>query len=205
LRRGLLQPDDPLDQGIAEMKQLLARYATDGANFLDGFGKSDRKLSPNPDSIIGDVRRVRKEMEASAYPGLPLYITEWSPSYNPRDKVHDSFISAPWILTKLRGTRGCAQAMSYWTYSDLFDWQADDGRLTRATTVDELRVALVKARAAERTTVVYVETDPLAPVPSSESWWDVPVAETSTLDSTTRARAAYDEAKRGQHPYLDPP
>jgi 3D-(3,5/4)-trihydroxycyclohexane-1,2-dione acylhydrolase (decyclizing) len=75
----------------------------------------------------------------------------------------------------------------------------------RATTVDELRVALVKARAAERTTVVYVETDPLAPVPSSESWWDVPVAETSTLDSTARARAAYEEAKHGQHPYLDPP
>jgi xylan 1,4-beta-xylosidase len=89
--------------------------------FLDEYGQSDRKLSPNPDSIIGDVRRVRKEIEASAYPGLPLYITEWSTSYNPRDKVHDSYISAPWILTKLRGTRGYAQAMSYWTYSDLFE------------------------------------------------------------------------------------
>ena len=89
--------------------------------FLDEFGKSDRKLSPKPDSIIGDVRRVRSEIEASAYPGLPLYVTEWSTSYNPRDKVHDSYISAPWILTKLRGTRGYAQAMSYWTYSDLFE------------------------------------------------------------------------------------
>ena len=89
--------------------------------FLDEFGKSDRKLSPNPDSIIGDVRRVRKEIEASAYPGLPLYITEWSTSYNPRDKVHDSYVSAPWILSKLHGTRGYAQAMSYWTYSDLFE------------------------------------------------------------------------------------
>ena len=89
--------------------------------FLDEFGKSDRKLSPNPDSIIGDVRRVRTEIEASAYPGLPLYITEWSTSYNPRDKVHDSYVSAPWILTKLRDTRGYAQAMSYWTYSDLFE------------------------------------------------------------------------------------
>ena len=89
--------------------------------FLDEFGKSDRKLSPNPDSIIGDVRRVRREIEASAYPGLPLYITEWSTSYNPRDKVHDSYVSAPWILSKLHGTRGYAQAMSYWTYSDLFE------------------------------------------------------------------------------------
>jgi xylan 1,4-beta-xylosidase len=89
--------------------------------FLDEFGKSDRKLSPNPDSIVGDVRRVRKEIEASPWPGLPLYLTEWSTSYNPRDKVHDSYVSAPWILAKLRGARGYAQAMSYWTYSDLFE------------------------------------------------------------------------------------
>jgi xylan 1,4-beta-xylosidase len=89
--------------------------------FLDEYGQSDRKLSPNPDAIVGDVRRVRKEIDASAFPGLPLYITEWSTSYNPRDRVHDSYISASWILTKLRATRGHAQAMSYWTYSDLFE------------------------------------------------------------------------------------
>ena len=89
--------------------------------FLDEFGQSDRKLSPNPESIVGDNKRVRREIEASAFPGLPLYVTEWSTSYNPRDKVHDSYISAPWILTKLRASRGQAQAMSYWTYSDLFE------------------------------------------------------------------------------------
>jgi xylan 1,4-beta-xylosidase len=89
--------------------------------FLDEYGQSDRKLATDPQSIIGDVVRVRGEIEASAFPGIPLYITEWSTSYNPRDKVHDSYISAPWILTKLRGTRGYAQAMSYWVYSDLFE------------------------------------------------------------------------------------
>ncbi|MEK8033855.1 glycoside hydrolase family 9 protein [Ideonella sp. DXS29W] len=89
--------------------------------FLDEYGQDDRKLSPHPDSIIGDVRRVRAQIEASPFPGIPLYITEWSTSYNPRDLVHDSYISAPWILTKLRATRGLAQAMSYWTYSDLFE------------------------------------------------------------------------------------
>jgi len=89
--------------------------------FLDEYGQSDRKLSPNPESIVGDVKRVRQQIEASAFPGLPLYITEWSTSYNPRDRVHDSYVSASWILTKLHGTRGHAQAMSYWTYSDLFE------------------------------------------------------------------------------------
>jgi xylan 1,4-beta-xylosidase len=89
--------------------------------FLDEFGKSDRILAVDPNSIVGDVRRNRQEIEASPFPGLPLYVTEWSTSYSPRDKVHDSYVSAPWILTKLRATRGYAQAMSYWTYSDLFE------------------------------------------------------------------------------------
>jgi 3D-(3,5/4)-trihydroxycyclohexane-1,2-dione acylhydrolase (decyclizing) len=72
----------------------------------------------------------------------------------------------------------------------------------RARTVAEFRAALGQARAADRTTVVYVETDPLAPAPSSEAWWDVPVAEVSALDSTQKARAAYEAAKRRQRPYL---
>jgi xylan 1,4-beta-xylosidase len=95
-------------------------YGVDGG-FLDENGKSDTKLSPSPDAIVGDVRRVRKEIEASAYPGLPLYFTEWSTSYTPRDFVHDSYISAPYILSKLKASEGLLQGMSYWTYTDLFE------------------------------------------------------------------------------------
>jgi 3D-(3,5/4)-trihydroxycyclohexane-1,2-dione acylhydrolase (decyclizing) len=72
----------------------------------------------------------------------------------------------------------------------------------RASTIDELRVALVKAREAQRITVVYVETDPLAPVPSSESWWDVPVSQTAQLDSTRDAYREYQTHKADQRPYL---
>ncbi len=71
-----------------------------------------------------------------------------------------------------------------------------------ATTIPELREALARARASDRTTVVYIETDPLAPVPSSESWWDVPVSEVSALASTQKARAAYEAAKASQRLYL---
>jgi 3D-(3,5/4)-trihydroxycyclohexane-1,2-dione acylhydrolase (decyclizing) len=72
----------------------------------------------------------------------------------------------------------------------------------RARTIQEFREAFVKARAAERTTVVYVETDPLAPVPSSESWWDVPVSEVADLASTREARSVYEAHKADQRPYL---
>ncbi|MFI7548013.1 3D-(3,5/4)-trihydroxycyclohexane-1,2-dione acylhydrolase (decyclizing) [Actinoplanes sp. NPDC049599] len=72
----------------------------------------------------------------------------------------------------------------------------------RCRGIAELTEGLKQAREAERLTVVHIETDPLSPVPSSESWWDVPVAEVSTLDTTRSARTAYDAAKRGQRQYL---
>ncbi|WP_425476797.1 GH39 family glycosyl hydrolase [Dyella psychrodurans] len=95
-------------------------YGVDGG-FLDEHGESDTKLSPSPDAIVGDVRRVRAQIDSSARPGLPLYFTEWSTSYTPRDPVHDSYVSAAYILSKLKACEGMAQGMSYWTFSDLFE------------------------------------------------------------------------------------
>jgi len=95
-------------------------YGVDGG-FLDEDGKSDTKLSPSPDAIVGDVRRVRAQIAASKFPHLPLYFSEWSTSYTPRDRVHDSYVSAAYILTKLKAVQGMVQGMSYWTYSDLFE------------------------------------------------------------------------------------
>ncbi|WP_449757875.1 GH39 family glycosyl hydrolase [Dyella ginsengisoli] len=95
-------------------------YGVDGG-FLDEHGQSDTKLSTNPDAIIGDVKKVRAQIAASAFPTLPLYFTEWSSSYTPRDAVHDSYISAPYILSRLKAVEGDVQGMSYWTYSDLFE------------------------------------------------------------------------------------
>ena len=51
---------------------------------------------------------------------------------------------------------------------------------------------------------MHIETDPMVPAPDSEAWWDVPVAEVSELDSTRRARAAYQAAKSGQRPFRRP-
>ncbi|XVU22143.1 3D-(3,5/4)-trihydroxycyclohexane-1,2-dione acylhydrolase (decyclizing) [Actinoplanes sp. CA-054009] len=72
----------------------------------------------------------------------------------------------------------------------------------RCRTIADLRDGLKRARDSDRLTVVHIETDPLSPVPSSESWWDVPVPEVSNLASTQSARAGYDAAKRDQRQYL---
>ncbi|MBM7788675.1 3D-(3,5/4)-trihydroxycyclohexane-1,2-dione acylhydrolase (decyclizing) [Tenggerimyces flavus] len=72
----------------------------------------------------------------------------------------------------------------------------------RTTTIDDFRSALQKAREATRTTLVQIETDPLAGGPSSEAWWDVPVAEVAALESTRDARAKYEANKPSQRRYL---
>lgn len=74
----------------------------------------------------------------------------------------------------------------------------------RVTTIDELRGALAQARVNTNTTVVHIETDPSVGSPDSQSWWDVPVAEVSTRDTTHAALATYQSDQKVQRGYLRP-
>ncbi|MCT9075767.1 3D-(3,5/4)-trihydroxycyclohexane-1,2-dione acylhydrolase (decyclizing) [Streptomyces fulvoviolaceus] len=71
-----------------------------------------------------------------------------------------------------------------------------------AATVEEFRSAMEKAKAATRTTVVHVETDLYGPNPPGHGWWDVPVSQTSALDSTRTAYETYAAHKLAQRHYL---
>jgi len=71
-----------------------------------------------------------------------------------------------------------------------------------ATTVEEFRTAMDKAKASSRTTVVHVETDLYGPNPPGHGWWDVPVSEVSALDSTRSAYDTYAAHKQTQRHYL---
>ena len=76
-------------------------------------------------------------------------------------------------------------------------------RVFRTRTVAELRGALAEARGVDGPTVVYIEADRYAGVPSYESWWDVPVAEVSAQPDVRAAREAYESAHRAQRIYLN--
>ena len=91
------------------------------AGFLDAEGKADNELSKDPGAIVNDVLNVRHQVTAAGRPTIPVYFTEWSTSYSPRDPIHDAYLSAPYILEKLRRVQGAVQSMSYWTYTDLFE------------------------------------------------------------------------------------
>jgi 3D-(3,5/4)-trihydroxycyclohexane-1,2-dione acylhydrolase (decyclizing) len=68
----------------------------------------------------------------------------------------------------------------------------------RAHTIGELRAALNMAKEVERTVVITIETDRYAGVPTYETWWDVPVAEVSEVDSVKDARAEYERSLRNR-------
>ena len=72
----------------------------------------------------------------------------------------------------------------------------------RVRTIEEFREAIARSRASDRTTAIHIETDPLAPAPDSENWWDVPVAEVAQLDTTTAARKTYEAHKADQRPLI---
>jgi 3D-(3,5/4)-trihydroxycyclohexane-1,2-dione acylhydrolase (decyclizing) len=62
-----------------------------------------------------------------------------------------------------------------------------------AGNIGELEAALGRALAAERTSVIVIETDPERSTDAGGAWWDVPVSEVSDRPAVRDARRAYDE------------
>jgi xylan 1,4-beta-xylosidase len=89
--------------------------------FLDEHGRGKTMLAPSPASVVDGLPQVLATIRSSKWPNLPVLVTEWGPSYSPRDPVHDSYFCAAWILNRLRRLPPGVEAMSYWTFSDQFE------------------------------------------------------------------------------------
>ena len=66
----------------------------------------------------------------------------------------------------------------------------------------ELRDAIAEAKASDHSTFIHINSDPLIYGPDGGGWWDVPVPEVSTLESTRKARAEYVTQQADQRPLL---
>ncbi|MGP3922948.1 3D-(3,5/4)-trihydroxycyclohexane-1,2-dione acylhydrolase (decyclizing) [Streptomyces sp. 8N616] len=120
---------------------------------------------------------------------------------------------------------GLSEATGGERFGTAYRFRADDGTYTgdplpvdlaanaaslgmavlRAKTVRELREALAAARASDRPTCVYVETetaDTVSGAPAAQAWWDVPVAETATRPAAVKAREEYDRRAAGRRRHL---
>jgi 3D-(3,5/4)-trihydroxycyclohexane-1,2-dione acylhydrolase (decyclizing) len=71
-----------------------------------------------------------------------------------------------------------------------------------ARDLPSLKEALEAAKAETRTTVITIETDREQRVPGYESWWDVPVAEVSELESVQQARENYEASVQKERNHL---
>ncbi len=71
-----------------------------------------------------------------------------------------------------------------------------------ATDGATLHAALEEARASDRTTVIAVEVDRQQRVGGYESWWDVPIAEVSEVETVVAARRDYEVARQRERAFL---
>jgi 3D-(3,5/4)-trihydroxycyclohexane-1,2-dione acylhydrolase (decyclizing) len=65
-------------------------------------------------------------------------------------------------------------------------------------TIPELEAALARARAADRTYLVCIDTDPQRTTEEGGSWWEVAVPEVSTREQVRQARKEYEQNKQQQ-------
>jgi 3D-(3,5/4)-trihydroxycyclohexane-1,2-dione acylhydrolase (decyclizing) len=69
---------------------------------------------------------------------------------------------------------------------------------TKVSGLTELEDALRRARAAERTSVIVIDTDPSLSTEAGGHWWDVAVPEVSERAEVRAARQAYETALQHQ-------
>ncbi len=68
--------------------------------------------------------------------------------------------------------------------------------------IAEFKQVLEKTRELDHTSVIVIRTDREVKVPGYESWWDVAVAEVSTMPSVRQAREEYEQHRKDEKYFL---
>lgn len=64
--------------------------------------------------------------------------------------------------------------------------------------IAELPAAIERAKSADRTSVIVIDTDPAVSTKEGGSWWDVAVPEVSAIETVRTARQSYEKAQKRQ-------
>lgn len=92
-------------------------YANDSTR--DVF-KNDIPVSRDK-MVCKSVRKVSDEIKNSSMPQLPLIFSEYNASYANEPNVTDTVYMGPWLASTISQCDGMTQAMSYWSFSDVFE------------------------------------------------------------------------------------
>ncbi|GAC1429163.1 MAG: 3D-(3,5/4)-trihydroxycyclohexane-1,2-dione acylhydrolase (decyclizing) [Ktedonobacteraceae bacterium] len=69
-------------------------------------------------------------------------------------------------------------------------------------TYEDFTQALKAAQSTDHTTVIYIQNDRYQGIPSYEGWWDVPIAEVSTMPAVEKAHAEWAEMQERERYFL---
>jgi xylan 1,4-beta-xylosidase len=100
----------------------VTRHCYTAADLATIHGHYFHHTMSKPTKMIDELKQTRQIM--SEYPlvaNLPLHITEFNSSYNPRCPVHDTDFNAAYIARILSEAGDYADSYSYWTFSDVFE------------------------------------------------------------------------------------
>jgi xylan 1,4-beta-xylosidase len=79
-----------------------------------------QRIAP-PESLLGDFATGREYAGRSAFPDLPVHITEFNSSYTSINPVHDTAFNAAYLAKVLSQGGDVADSFSYWTFCDVFE------------------------------------------------------------------------------------
>jgi 3D-(3,5/4)-trihydroxycyclohexane-1,2-dione acylhydrolase (decyclizing) len=69
----------------------------------------------------------------------------------------------------------------------------------KVASISDLEMALDRAKKNSRTTLILIDTDPMASTDAGGSWWDVAIPEVSSRATVQAARKKYDKARKLQN------
>ena len=107
------------------------KYAADNhvpVDFVSSHGYADDTVEnlfgtnediPMDDRVCRAIGKVRKQIQASAMPKLPLFWTEWN--VQGMDESRDTAFVGTGLANTIRECDGLADMMSFWTFSDVFE------------------------------------------------------------------------------------
>jgi 3D-(3,5/4)-trihydroxycyclohexane-1,2-dione acylhydrolase (decyclizing) len=176
-------------------------YSTMGYEIAGGLGVKLADPSREVYVLVGDgsYLMMAQELVTSIQEGLKLTVV----------LVDNEGFASIGGLSRSKGTAGFGTRYRYRNDGSLGDDSAKrEGRslpvdlamnaqglgahVIRARNVEELRDALVEAKAIDQTVVIHVPADRYEGVPNYESWWEVPVAEVSESGDVRKARKEHE-------------
>lgn len=74
-----------------------------------------------PGALRDDTSWLREVLDASAFRGAEIHLTEWNSSFVPWDQVHDTAFMGPFVVQNAIESIGNTDSLGFWTFTDIFE------------------------------------------------------------------------------------